>query len=123
MNTQKLCLYCSEPIKGRSDKKFCNPQCRSAYHNQKEHSAEAFIKFVNKQLRANRSAMRTACPQDKATIRKDFLKSLGMNFKYFTHTWKSKDGTLYYFCYDYGYTPSAEKKKEVVIVKQVFNPA
>ncbi len=82
MKTKKLCLYCNEPIEGRADKKFCSAQCRSAYHNQQQNSVEATIKTINKQLRANRNALKIACPQGKATVRKDFLRSLGMDFKH-----------------------------------------
>ncbi len=37
-----------------------------------------------------------------------------------THTWKSKGGNLYYFCYDYGYTPSVDYEKVVVIQQQNY---
>ncbi len=120
MNTKKLCLYCKEPLEGRTDKRFCNAQCRSAYHNQQQNSADATIRSINKQLRANRSALKKACPQGKATVRKDFLKTLGMDFKHLTHTWKSNGGNLYYFCYDYGYTPSVDKNKVVIIQQQSY---
>ncbi len=120
MSHQNLCLYCDEPIKGRNDKKFCNSQCRSAYHNQNKDSTENEIRAINKQLRANRNALKTTCPQGKATVRKEFLKSLGMDFRFLTHSWKSKGGNLYYFCYDYGYTPSVEKTKVVIIQQQSY---
>ena len=73
------CLYCQQPLKGRADKKFCDDQCKSAYHNKNQHSKEVYIKTINKQLRANRTALRKACPAGKATVRKDFLIKLGMN--------------------------------------------
>lgn len=118
--TNLNCLYCNEPIKGRSDKKFCDAQCKSAYHNRSFSSVEAHIREINKQLRANRSAMHKACPLGKATVRKDFLKKLGMDFKHLTHTWKSKGGNLYYFCYDYGYTPSIDTGKVMIIQQQDY---
>ncbi len=117
---QLTCLYCHEPMVGRSDKKFCNIQCKSAFHNQSQNSVELYIRSVNKQLRTNRSAMRKACPQGKATVRKEFVKKLGMDFKHLTHTWKSKGGNLYYFCYDYGYTPSTDLTKIVIIQQQDY---
>lgn len=117
---KRLCLFCNEPLIGRTDKKFCNIQCRSSYHNQTSASSETYIKKVNKQLRMNRAALRKACPQGKATVKKDFLKKLGMDFKHLTHTWKSKGGNLYYFCYDYGYTPSLEPDKILIIQQQGY---
>nr|WP_320117457.1 hypothetical protein [uncultured Marinifilum sp.] len=117
---QKKCLYCKEPFVGRADKKFCNSQCKSAYHNQTSQSCESYIRLTNKQLRANRRALRKACPSGKATVRKSFLKKLGMDFKHLTHTWKSKSGILYYFCYDYGYTASIEPEKVMIIQQQDY---
>lgn len=117
---QKKCLYCKEPFVGRADKKFCNSQCKSAYHNQTNQSCESYIRLTNKQLRANRRALHKACPSGKATVRKSFLKKLGMDFKHLTHTWKSKNGILYYFCYDYGYTASIEPEKVMIIQQQDY---
>ncbi len=116
----KNCLYCNQPLVGRSDKKFCDKHCQNAYHTQSKNSEENFIRQVNKQLRANRSALKKACPQGKATVRKDFLRSLGMDFRHLTHSWTSKGGNLYYFCYDYGYTPSVDKEKVVIIQQQHY---
>jgi hypothetical protein len=117
---KRTCLYCNEELRGRIDKKFCDSQCKSAYHNHTSSSTEAYIRCVNKQLRANRSALRTACPQGKATVKKEFPIKLGMDFKHLTHSWKSKGGNLYYFCYDYGYTPALEAGKILIIQKQDY---
>jgi len=118
--TKHRCAYCAEPIIGRADKKFCTTQCKSAHHNQNKSCTEAYIKQLNKQLRTNRRALRTACPAGKATVRKDFLRTMGMDFKHLTHTWKSKGGNLYYFCYDYGYTPATDAEKVVIIQQQEY---
>ncbi len=113
------CLYCQEKLQGRRDKKFCNLYCKSAYHNKNEDSQEAFIKDINKQLRCNRSALRKACPLGKATVRKDFLSKLGMDFKYHTHTWKSASN-IYKFCYDYGYAQVIDQQKVLIIQEQNY---
>ena len=116
----KTCLFCHEIIIGRSDKKFCDTQCKSAFHNRTPKSAEAYIKNINKAIRTNRSALRKACPNGKATVRKEFLKKLGMDFKHLTHTWKSNGGNLYYFCYDYGYTQTMDPEKVLIIQYQDY---
>ncbi|MGQ1787176.1 hypothetical protein [Saccharicrinis sp. GN24d3] len=115
-----FCLFCNTELKGRIDKQFCNAHCKSLYHNRNPNTKEALIRKVNKQLRTNRSALYKACPQGKATVRKEFLTSLGMDFKFLTHTWRSNGGNLYYFCYDYGYTPSVDIRKVVVIQQQEY---
>ncbi|MDA3891748.1 MAG: hypothetical protein PF517_08810 [Salinivirgaceae bacterium] len=117
---QHTCLYCQNEIKGRSDKKFCDANCRSAYHNQTANNQEHFIRSINKQLRANRAALKKACPWGKATVRKDFLKQLGMDFKHITHTWKSAHGNLYFFCYDYGYMQIEDAQKVLIVQQQNY---
>lgn len=119
-NEKHICLYCEEEIKGRSDKRFCNANCKSAYHNQNPNSNEAFIRGINSQIRKNRSALRTACPLGKATVRKEFLLKLGMDFKYLTHIWKSPRGNSYNFCYDYGYMQIDDPKKVLIIQQQNY---
>ena len=115
-----FCLYCHTEIKGRSDKKFCDSNCRSAYHNQTPKSDEQYIRKINKQLRKNRSALRTACPLGKATVRKSFLLSLGMDFRYHTHSWLSNSGITYYFCYDYGFAQVQDKLKVLIVQQQDY---
>ncbi len=114
------CVYCSRLVKGRSDKRFCSPECKSAYHNQQTNPQEEFIKFINRQLRKNRSALKKACPWGKATVRKDFLKQMGMDFKHITHTWRTEHNNLYFFCYDYGYMQVQDPKKVLIIQKQDY---
>lgn len=117
---ERKCLYCNELIKGRSDKKFCTTDCKSAYHNQRTNAKENYIKQINSQLRKNRSALKKACPWGKATVRKDFLKQLGMDFKYLTHTWRTEQNNLYYFCYDYGYMQIKDTEKVLIIQTQDY---
>lgn len=116
----KKCQYCQTIIKGRSDKLFCDAFCKSAFHNNLPNSNEAYMRSINKQLRTNRSALRKACPLGNATVRKDFLKTLGMDFKHITHTWKGKSEQLYFFCYDYGYTAAHDAAKVVIVQQQPY---
>jgi hypothetical protein len=114
------CLYCGELIIGRTDKRFCNLHCKSAYHNRKPNSDEALIRKMNKQLRQNRSALKKACPMGKATVRKSFLQTLGMHFKYYTHTWSNQWGQVYHFCYDYGYAQIDDPEKVLIVQHQAY---
>jgi hypothetical protein len=40
---------------------------------------------------------------EKTTIPEKTLKSLGFNFEYFTHLYETRTGSVYKFCYEYGY--------------------
>jgi len=82
----KKCPNCKEPIQGRSDKKFCSPYCKSAYHYQKnkEKEDDLYTK-IDTQLKTNRRILKTFNKAGKATVRKDVLLKEGFVPKYFTH--------------------------------------
>lgn len=113
------CLYCHEEIKGRSDKRFCNAGCKSAYHNSRVNPAEQEIKVVNSILRKNRSILRLCSPQGKTTVRKEFLVQQEFNFSYFTQTFTTSNQNTYFLCYDYGYLLLPDDKV-LIIKKQAY---
>ena len=104
MENTNTCLHCGTPLKGRSDKKYCDLGCKSAYSNNKRQQKEEVLITINQQLRTNWKVLKQMNPQGKSTVRKSFLRSLGYDFKYFTNVFKTPKGKLYYFCYDMGIT-------------------
>jgi predicted nucleic acid-binding Zn ribbon protein len=104
-NTQKACLECDTPIKGRVDKKFCSDQCRNAYNNKLNSDSNNLVRNVNNILRRNRRIMMELNPHGKTKVSRDKLTERGFDFQYHTHTYTTKVGTVYYFVYEYGYLP------------------
>ncbi len=102
---EKKCLYCNEPLLGRADKKFCNDSCRNNYHHQQNHDQINLIRNINNILKRNRAVLKSLNPNGKTTVRKTALDLQGFNFKYFTSTYKTRDGRVYFFVYDQGYLP------------------
>lgn len=100
---EKTCLDCGEPIVGRTDKKFCNDQCRNNYNNRLNSESSAFVRQINNILRKNRRILSELVPVDKSTVHKEKLSSLGFNFNYFTHLYTTQKGSTYRFVYEYGY--------------------
>lgn len=100
----KLCLYCGEPIKGRADKKFCDDQCRTGYNN-KLKSEHPLVRNINNILRKNRKILAEFADNNegKARVHIKKLAEKGFNFTYITHTYTTKQGATYQFCYEYGY--------------------
>ena len=49
--------------------------------------------------------MAALVPEDKITVHKNKLNEMGFNFTYFTNLYTTKKGTVYYFCFEYGYLP------------------
>ncbi len=106
MTTEKFCLDCGEPIQGRSDKKFCDDQCRNNYNNRQNSDAVAEVRNINNALRKNRRILESLMPKEgKGNVSKSKLLLQGFNFTYHTHTYTSKKGLTYFICYDYGYLP------------------
>ncbi len=117
------CLHCNEEIKGRTDKKFCSPYCRSAFHYQKNRDKEeSLFKTIDKQLKTNRKILKNYNKAGLATVSVQKLLGEGFNPKYFTHYWKNKKGQVYLFCYEYGFLELKEnnKRKYVLVTWQEY---
>jgi predicted nucleic acid-binding Zn ribbon protein len=103
----KTCLACDKPIKGRSDKKFCDDSCRNNYNNELKSITNNQMRNVNNALSKNRRILEELLPEGEETAKATQSKMLqkGFLFKYVTHLYTTKTGKVYYYCYDYGYLP------------------
>jgi predicted nucleic acid-binding Zn ribbon protein len=103
----KPCLSCGKPVKGRSDKKFCDDYCRAAYNNELKSPSNNLVRNVNNALSKNRRILEGILPKGEATAKanKDKLIEKGFQFKYLTHIHHTKNGNTYFYCYEYGYLP------------------
>ena len=106
MNT---CLNCDKPFTGRKDKIYCTIYCKSDYHFKKTKDNEpTFYKHIEKQLKLNRKILRKFNASGKATIRENKLLNAGFNPRVITHYWKTKNGHIYLFCYEFGFWKKTE---------------
>ena len=103
----KNCLACDKPLKGRSDKKFCDDYCRNNYNNQLKSITNNQVRNINNALSKNRRILEELLPpgEETAKANKEKLLQKGFLFKYVTHLYTTKTGKTYYYCYDYGYLP------------------
>lgn len=103
----KTCLSCGEKLKGRIDKKFCDDYCRNAFNNQLKTSQgrHKLVKTINSTLLKNRKILESFVSEDTAKANREKLLSMGFQFNYITHTYTTRNGKLYSYCYDYGYLP------------------
>ncbi|MDH7914266.1 hypothetical protein QGM60_16005 [Winogradskyella sp. SYSU M77433] len=107
---QSNCLNCGRKLKGRVDKKYCDPQCKSAYqYKMKRENPQGFYHKVDNQLRLNRKILKEYNKAGKAIVRQSVLKTEGFNPKFFTHYWKNAKGDVYLFVYEYGFLSKKEK--------------
>ncbi len=116
---EKQCLECGEELVGRVDKKFCSDYCRNAYHNKQNKDETRFVNQINRILRKNRRILKALTPDGKAKVTKKMLLKHGFSFKYFTHVYKTKEGKVYYFCYEHGYLPLKNNYFALVINEDI----
>ncbi len=101
----KLCLTCNKPIKGRTDKKYCDDLCRNSHNNQMHSNSNIYMRQINRLLQKNRHILADILPETSSFAKTSQVELLerGFLFKYNTHQVINKKGILYHFCYDYGY--------------------
>lgn len=112
---ERLCTTCGMALRGRSDKKFCDDQCRSSYNNVARNANNEIINRVNRILKKNRQILEKLNPSGKIKIRYTELVQSGFDMEYHTHSFKTLKGNHYFFCYDYGYLTLAADS--VLLVK------
>lgn len=114
----RTCLCCGKPVRGRSDKKFCDDFCRNNYNNQLKGEANNYVRNINNALRKNRHVLEEVLGSHEMTkVGKTRLVNEGLQFKYHTHTYTTQKGSTYTFCYEYGYLP-LESDLFLIVKKQ-----
>jgi predicted nucleic acid-binding Zn ribbon protein len=106
-NQRVHCLTCNKPVRGRTDKKYCDDYCRNTFNNRLKSSVNNLVRNINNALVKNRRILEKFFINDEEIIKttKEKLLQEGFQFKYITHTCATKKGIVYFFCYDLGYLP------------------
>ena len=116
---EKKCLECDAPLLGRIDKKFCSDQCRSTHYNRINGGVSNYVRNVNNALKRNRRILDSLNPGGKVKVTGSRLKEEGFDFRYHTATYRTRDGVVYYYCYEQGYLP-IEKNYFLLVLKPDF---
>ena len=114
---EKVCLECGTKIIGRADKKFCSDQCRVSYNNRLNSDETNFMRNVNNVLRKNRRILIELNTTGKSRVSRDKLHEKGFDFGLFTSTYITKEGSVYYYCYEQGYL-QVDKNWYLLVVKK-----
>ena len=94
------CKECGAAIFGRSDKKFCNEQCRSAYHNQLKREDSVCISRINRILMKNRRVLKEFVMYGITELSFQNLAEAGFSKSYIT-SYRIKDGEPILICYEF----------------------
>lgn len=122
--TDHTCPECGKKVQGRLDKRFCSPECKSAYHYRegKEQREASLYAKVSRILRTNRRLMSRYNKAGLATVEKERILADGFNPRFFTHYWRNSKGEVYWFCYEYGFreVENNGKAKYILVVWQAY---
>lgn len=77
------------------------------------------MRRVNYKISKNRRILARFNPTGQAKIAKQKLIESGLNFDYFTNTYKSQTGQVFYFCYDQGYHEMGNKYVKILARNKV----
>lgn len=114
--TNRKCPECGEKIVGRSDKKFCDSNCRNNFNNRHKSDDEQLIIRQNSGLRRNRKILKLLCPNGKATVRKEVLDSMQYDYTLFTGLYITQEGQIYYLCYDFAFAAIVQRNIDKVLI-------
>lgn len=117
--SERRCLECGAPFKGRVDKKFCSDTCRIAFNNRLNSDDTSYVRNINNILRKNRRILISMNPTGKNKVSYDKLKARGFDFNHFTSTYKTREGSQYFYCYEHGYLP-IEQDWYLLVIKKEF---
>lgn len=118
---ERSCLECGAPFRGRIDKKFCSDTCRIAFNNRLNSDDTSYVRNVNNILRKNRRILMSMNPTGKNKVSYQKLKARGFDFHHFTSTYKTREGSQYFYCYEHGYLP-IEEDWYLLVIKKEFQP-
>jgi len=118
------CAYCQERIRGRSDKKFCNDNCRAAFNSISNGRTHPYICYVNREIRRNRRILRDRYDSynPELPVEKDWLKARGFNFFFHTHREETETGIVLIYCYEYGYIMLADNRVQLLYDPDPYVP-
>lgn len=114
------CSNCGKDMFGRSDKKFCTPDCRNEYNNARYREEHKSMIEINKILKKNRMILKRLNPDGKIVVPSEILLKAGFDLEFFTNVYTTKTGREYRYCYDYGYHYDQEKDSYLLVEKIEF---
>lgn len=118
-NTQTWCRWCERPLKGRSDKRFCDIHCKNAWHQWiRRHGTKGpMIRIITANCRAIQSFLDHGI---KAVSWEELLQA-GLHPEFHTHEWKSPNGTLFKFCFNCGWSVPDSPSDPIHLMERTMN--
>jgi len=108
----KKCENCGAKVIGRTDKRFCDNECRTEYNNQKTREKvkqmPECIARIQKTIINNYNILTTLKSRSEQFFSKMYLMELGFSFRYVTSAIE-QEGTIWYFCFNQAYIITGDR--------------
>lgn len=115
-----VCLFCSKPLFGRADKKYCDVQCKNSFHNEHLKKKPSSQTKILQQILQNRIHYELLLGEGvKKEISYQDLENLGVDINFFTHV-KKLPGIEIRCCFEFALFLS-EQKVRVERMKESFS--
>ena len=111
----KTCSYCGKELIGRTDKKYCDDNCRNNHHYRIKNDNASLIRNINDSLLFNRNILKILCKGKKTMLKKQQLLNRGFDFEMMTNVYHTKKNEYYIVVYDYAYRFISEE--EILLIK------
>jgi endogenous inhibitor of DNA gyrase (YacG/DUF329 family) len=112
---KKLCLNCENAFIGRSDKRFCSPNCKNVHFNNLRKNTKDVTKEIDGYLHRNHQILATLMGESKKeTLDRLQLTRAGFKYEYMTGIYINKEGKTYYIVYDYAWMAFSDQKVLVI---------
>lgn len=93
-----LCSHCQQPVKGRSDKKFCSPSCKNVAYQ-----SERLANFKETELVLHQNyatLLRLLGSYREVVVEEIVLEPLRFQWEYMTRLFRNTKGDEYFVLYN-----------------------
>jgi hypothetical protein len=112
------CRYCGKPVRGRSDKLFCDVICKNAFHNVAHQQERRDVHQIDRILKHNRKVLKEVLGDRlKVQVPRAALIQQGLQFEFHTHQQKHAGDKQLICCYEYGYICLDQERTLIVRLK------
>ena len=112
---KRCCIFCGRELIGRSDKKFCDDNCRNNHSYKQNKYNNDVINKVNKSLLYNRNILKSIVKSRRKIVKKQILVNNKFNFEMMTGVRRTQKQQEYKLVYDYAYRYINDE--DVLIIK------
>ncbi|MBQ9584151.1 MAG: hypothetical protein IJR25_07510 [Bacteroidales bacterium] len=99
----RRCRECDSPLAGRSDKKFCSDDCRTAWHNRRYRQELSAAAQLNRILRCNRRILASIYDAGESKVSLSDSRVSGYDSRFFTAAERLPLWRVRYYCYEFSY--------------------